>query len=431
VINYILKRILIFIPNGLLISLALFFISTITPGDPAEMLLNHADKKPSFSSYSDASYQAVVHELGLDLPLFYFSVKSKPLPDTLYKVTHRRHREALLKLALQYGSWRNVSNYYLSVRHLQGLADSKKMPALSLQLEQLLLLNKEGMAEEMIHALAAGYLLPDFDFTTIEASFKKMLKEKDGDVKYIPVVYWHGLPNQYHHWLIHCLSGNFGYSYKDRQPVSGKIYPAFMQTLLVSLLALFISFGIGILLGVYTSTHVNSFKTKCINTLLLSFYSLPTIWVASLLVLFFCGGDYWAWFPAPGSIKRSANGIVGVAKQLQVYVLPLFCWVYPSLAYIHKQMQSAMNTALGQPYIQTARAKGMKQKDVVWKHAFRNSLLPMVTLIGYLLPMILAGSFVIETIFQLSGMGKLTVDLWQEIILLFFLSPFCYPSSPY
>ncbi|MEM9848821.1 MAG: ABC transporter permease, partial [Bacteroidota bacterium] len=91
-------------------------------------------------------------------------------------------------------------------------------------------------------------------------------------------------------------------------------------------------------------------------------------------------------------------------------ILPIFCVTYAALAFITRQMRAAMITVLSQDYIRTARAKGLNERKVIWKHAFRNALFPLITLLGSLFPSLIAGSVILEIIFNISGMGSLIFD---------------------
>jgi peptide/nickel transport system permease protein len=125
-------------------------------------------------------------------------------------------------------------------------------------------------------------------------------------------------------------------------------------------------------------------------------------------VIFFCGGDYFSWFPAPGvpPIPDDAPWWYALLEGTYRLILPLFCWTYASLAFISRQMRGGMLNTIGQDFIRTARAKGLDEKIVIWKHALRNSLIPIITLFANVFPLAISGSFVIEYIFSIPGMGK-------------------------
>ena len=415
-LSYIIKRILLFLPTLLLISIINFFISINTPGDPVKSLLTGADKMQSKSAYDNTSYNELKEQLGLNLPIFYFSITSLPVPDTLYKISDVNQKNTLRRLAITYGNWNIISNYFLSIKKLETDANQQGFIDIVIVCQNLLSQYNKKDIENSIEALSQKkHESLNQQVIDIRESYTKVVEEKNIYQKYIPALHWYGFKNQYHQWISNFLSGNFGYSYQDKNPVSSKVYRAFKQTFILSIIAMVISFTIGIPLGIYVATNKNRFSAKIINTVLFSFYSLPTIWVASMLLIFLCEGDYLSWFHAPGALPISddASFWYTLSENMLRYTLPLICWIYGSLAYINKQMQSAMVDTLTNNFIQTARAKGMSKKEIIKRHALKNSLLPLITLAGHLLPIMLSGSFVIETVFQLPGMGKLTMDAFM------------------
>jgi peptide/nickel transport system permease protein len=129
--------------------------------------------------------------------------------------------------------------------------------------------------------------------------------------------------------------------------------------------------------------------------------------------MFMCDPDFLNWFPSAYSlmdITDDASLLTRWKEMAAHLVLPLFCWTYPSLAYLSRQMRGGMLEVLGQDYIQTARAKGLGEFKVIWKHAFKNAVIPVITLFAGVFPLAISGSIVIELIFSIPGMGKVSLD---------------------
>ena len=249
-------------------------------------------------------------------------------------------------------------------------------------------------------------------FTDLNAKEKAIIDNQTPYKKYIPSFHWYGFRNQYHHWLVSALRGDFGNSYQDMRPVSSIIWDAMQWTLGISLASILLAYLIAIPLGVRAAVGKGSKSEKFTTTGLFALYSLPNFWIATLLIIFFCGGDWFSWFPAPGAppIPPDASFMYHITQGLYRLILPLICWTYTSLAFISRQMRGGMLSALGQDYIRTARAKGLEEKNVVWKHALRNSLLPIITLFANVFPLLLSGSVVIEEIFSIPGMGLVSYN---------------------
>jgi peptide/nickel transport system permease protein len=218
------------------------------------------------------------------------------------------------------------------------------------------------------------------------------------------------IPVQYALWVSKIARLDFGRSYKDNRPVTEKIVERLPVTLQLNIIALVLTYLMAIPLGIFSATHQNTTADKITTTGLFIFYSLPSFWVATVLILFVGGGDYFHWFPISGISALDAEKLAfwpWLKDRVWHLVLPVFCLTYGSLAYVSRQMRAGMLETIRQDYIRTARAKGLAEKAVVWRHAFRNSLIPIITLLGFLLPAMLGGSVIIESIFTIPGMGLL------------------------
>jgi ABC-type dipeptide/oligopeptide/nickel transport system permease component len=205
------------------------------------------------------------------------------------------------------------------------------------------------------------------------------------------------------------LRGDFGKNFQLK-PVSQIIKNGIFWTVLISTLSIVLTYLISIPLGVYSSRKKGTRVDNILSTFLFMLYSLPNFWVATLLILFL--GNYLGWFPVfgLGDIPEGASVMETASIRLYHLILPLFCWTYPSLAFLSRQMRGGMLNTLGQDFIRTARAKGLEEKTVIWKHAFRNSMLPIITLFANVFPRMVSGSIVVEVIFGIPGMGKILLD---------------------
>jgi peptide/nickel transport system permease protein len=177
-------------------------------------------------------------------------------------------------------------------------------------------------------------------------------------------------------------------------------------TMLLSFLSIVITYLISIPIGVFSARKKGSKADNIISTFLFMLYSLPNFWIATLLIVFV--GTELGWFPIFGVGEVAVDAGFWETLRVRSYhlFLPLLCWTYPSLAFLSRQMRGGMLTVLRQDFIRTARAKGLEEKKVIWKHAFRNSLLPIITLFAGVFPRMISGSIVIEVIFSIPGMGS-------------------------
>jgi peptide/nickel transport system permease protein len=216
------------------------------------------------------------------------------------------------------------------------------------------------------------------------------------------------LPIQYARWLKKIVTLDFGRSLQDHRLVSEKLAEALPKTLLLSMLALLLAYGLAIPIGVHAATREGGALQRGISLFLYLLYAMPTFWVAVMVLLLV--GDH---FPFQGLSSDGAEKLSffsQVADTAWHLVLPVFCLSYPTLAIVSRQVRSAMREALGQDYVRAARARGIPERSIIFHHALRNSLLPVVTLLGTSLPHLIGGSVVVERVFGISGMGLLAFD---------------------
>jgi len=207
------------------------------------------------------------------------------------------------------------------------------------------------------------------------------------------------------------LQGNFGYSFMRHKPVKDVISEAITNTLILTISALLLNFLIGISLGIYSAYRENKNPDKIISTVSIAFYSMPEFWVSLLLILIFSLSLGWL----PSSLLHSndyesmsyGGKIFDYLKHL---TLPLMVLGVFSSASTIKYMRGSVLDIMKKDYILFARMKGMSQKDIFFKHVFRNSLNPVFTLFGLYFPFLLGSSAIVEYVFALPGMGRITID---------------------
>lgn len=341
--KYLLTRLLYFVPVLIAISLLAFIISVNAPGDPVERMISSGTSEEGSSLFkSNADLKTYWRQkLGLDLPVFYFSMVSLE--------EHRKEKH--------------------------------------------------------------------FDVTPTAIS------------AYIPVIRFHPV-NQYHRWMFGdghpvtakgaiysrgVIRGDFGISYQTRQPVTEVIYERLGWSLFFAVSSLLLAYVISIPLGVWAGAKKNSRFDRYSSLILFLLYSLPSFWVATLLLMTFANPDVLHWFPAAGvkpvtGYPEGAGWLDKALMSLPYIILPLLCYTYGSLAFLSRTMRASVADSMQRDYIRTAFAKGLPFRWVVYRHAFRNSLLPAITLLANVFPYLLGGSVIIETIFTLPGMGFETIQ---------------------
>ena len=230
----------------------------------------------------------------------------------------------------------------------------------------------------------------------------------------------------YGRWVEHIVQGDFGESIKYRSSAyrtsdgHGSRNPIhlFLEripvTLTLNVIAQFFIFLIAIPVGLTAARHRGRLFDRGSTLILLGFWSIPVILSGTLLLVYLCkGGEGVGWFPLAGLHALDAEDLGWwdyFVDTLWHATLPVACMVYGGLAYLAKLGRASLLENLRADYIRTARAKGLPEHRVVYHHALRNSLLPMITTVVLMLPAMIGGSVIVETIFTIQGMGLLTVN---------------------
>jgi len=211
-------------------------------------------------------------------------------------------------------------------------------------------------------------------------------------------------------YLASVLRGDFGYSLGYQQPVIAVIFERVPATLLLMLSAVTFSAVAGVVLGVEAARRKNTFPDRAINTFTLVGYSVPSFSVGHLLLIVFA--LYLGLFPAQNmsSAGQELSGLDYWLDVLSHLVLPMMTLAIVYLAQVMRLTRTSMLNVLGENFITTARAKGLKEGRVIYGHALRNALLPVITLIGSDFGMLLSGAVLVETVFAWPGLGRLMID---------------------
>lgn len=223
---------------------------------------------------------------------------------------------------------------------------------------------------------------------------------------------------RYVKWMGAMLTGDFGYSFSHSRPVLDVLMDFLPNTLILSAAALLVAFLFGIVLGTIQAVRQYSALDSGLSVVLLFFYSMPSFWLALMLILTMSlyARNVWElpiYFPASGMTSTDydflslAGKLVDRVKHL---VLPTLSLALVLMAGIARYMRGSMLEVVRQDFVRTAHAKGLPERTVVFKHALRNALLPIITLVGLYIPFLFSGTVFIETIFAWPGMGRMIVD---------------------
>lgn len=457
-ITYLIRRILLFIPTLIVISLLAFVISVNAPGDPVEQLLSSAESgtmtnTPTSSMQEEKEYW--MRRLGLDLPVFYFSIMPLSYPDTLYRITDRKERKAMTSLLRKHGNWSQIQAYRLSLMKLYAsnhfvITDSSTLLSYGKNdireainrsnFTSLSLLSASG--ENIIHSKIKELetLYGKFAFFNTQKKLlgeaqrahDEMVLSQQTWSNYVPVLHFYA-QNQYHRWIFGdgnwltgkgstfskgLIRGDLGMSYTTKMPVNEIISKRIGWSLFFALVSVVFAYLISIPIGIRAAVKHGSAFDRTSSIILFMLYSMPAFWLATLLLMVFANADILPWFPASGvkpitGYPEDAGFIEKAKLSLPYIVLPIIAYTYGSLAFLTRIMRVSMLEIVNQDYIRTARAKGLPEHSVIYKHALRNALLPIITVFANVFPAAIGGSVILETIFTIPGMGLETYQAIQ------------------
>ncbi len=431
-LKYIFQRLLYFIPTLLVISVIVFGLSKFTPGDPVENRLQINPESNSNAGFSDEMYQQVARELGVDKPVFYCTVTTRAFPKNLYSILKKDQRTATENLIKQYGNFDKIHIFHQSVKDLLlQLADADSLN-LGNNARQLLIQEEDEKISFILTEIrqsGASSSILSRKITDIQTKYDYIKSDATRAQLFLPTFYWYGFDNQYHHWLMNFLKGNFGVA-NNGQAIRGKIQTPLSITLMMSLLAIFLSYIIAIPIGIYTAAHQNTRSGKWLMHGLFALYSLPLFWLALMALRFLTTPQYGLKiFPSAGlsDVNTEGSFMSFLSVNVSRIILPILCMMIHPTAVIARQLQGAMLENLQLDYIRTARAKGLTWSRILRHHAFRNALFPLITLFGQLLPLLITGSFMIEYIFNIKGMGRIAYEAiveqdWHVVYIVLMLS---------
>lgn len=216
---------------------------------------------------------------------------------------------------------------------------------------------------------------------------------------------------RYFTWLGNAFQGDFGNSFLNYAPVDFLIRSALPNTLLLSLTSLTLALVISVPLGVICAVRRNSLFDRVVTVLATAFSSIPTIWLGLMMIILFAVKfQEWGLPSLPTGGVRNLREPDSILTRIEHLILPAVALALLSLADWTRYIRAQMLEVVRQDYVRTAQAKGLENRVVLMSHAFRNAMLPLVTLVGLTIPGLFGGALIIENVFAYPGIGQLTVQ---------------------
>ena len=408
------------------ISIIAFGLSKLVPGDEVLDYLSIDDSRYSSSAgplEQRNAYTKVSHKRGLDLPLFYFSVHPGYYPDSLFSIVPVEDRNTVVHWVQS--SRQKDASVQLYKDLISGLTyscvrgdTSATGKIFCTEIDKLLATHDLFSVHHSILRLQHDHLQNESSDTvyaqiisTLNTDIEKLITSPDklSVSAWLPSFQWHGSHNQYHQWMSGLITFKPLTSLIDGRNAWSKILDALQWTLLLNGFAFLLAMVLGIIIGIWSGTHDGFRLERFINVLLFALFALPSFWLATLFIYFLSTGEWLTLFPAGGlGPYHAADNVIEKWGIIAAHLtLPVLCLALGSLAYVSRQMKQSVVHQFSQPYVLSLRAQGISEKSILRKHVIRNSLYPVITLIGGSIPGLLSGSLIIEVIFSIPGMGRL------------------------
>ena len=455
--SYILKRLLLMVPTLFFVVLLEFLILNAVPGSPAQTQLGSQGTQSAQSQGTSESYQIFKEQFNLDKPVLYntrFWISrervanqltiladgrrptcpkgDEPAPDNCLPADEQPESGALINAQQSLSDW---GTYVVS--ELLTIADNHdRRDVRILALEQLTtnakgeLIRKRG---EQLTATEEQYndrvdtineriepwkVSPDASEAEIQNTLSKwkVWYDKHRYRFMYPTerrISAFVMDTRFTRYMGNLLHLDFGISHVSKEPVIETLGEKVRYTLAMSFAAIFLAFSISVPIGVWSANNQNTWIDQVTTTVLLMLYSLPSFFVAVLLLKFFAAGDPINLFPVGGFVGDDAAQMTTLTYLKSVawhLILPVFCLTYRRFAALSRYARTGVIDVIRSDYIRTARAKGLSEPMVIIKHATRNGMIPILTLLGTRLPRLIGGSIVIEVVFGIPGMGTYLLD---------------------
>jgi peptide/nickel transport system permease protein len=434
---YVLRRVLLMIPTFFGVSLLLFVILNLAPGRPGAASADLAESMRS--ELSDESSKIFREQFNLDKPVLFntrFALTREELKPKLAIAAglgspDPNEREKIREELADLGAYavphliallddpnpriRDAATYYLRLNAPRPLEDPfNPNPSAALRARNQATERENAAIRPFRYALDE----PEAKKLEVQAAWKRWYRERADRYSYDfgDKLRSALLDTRFARYWQNLLRFDFGVSLTSREPVIPTLLSKLKYSLTLSMGSLVLAYLLAIPLGIFSAVKKGSDADRVLTTALFMLYSLPAFFVGTLALYFFSAGspvESLRWFPTGGWHSADAADYTTLGQLFDVawhVLLPIACMTYGSLAALSRYMRTGLLDVIQADYVRTARAKGLSERVVIGKHALRNGLLPILTLLAGLLPAVLGGSVIIEFIFGIPGMGLWVVD---------------------
>ena len=436
-LNYVIKRLLLMVPTFAAISLVIFVVLNFAPGTPgAQMSTGEAGgQDASTAGEQRESYRIFKEQFNLDKPVLFNTRYDLGQPEIETELEAILNESGDVPPARRIEAQEDIENWgRYAVPGLIGvLSDTSATPKMRALASQRLTFNAQKQNKNIykkdltdaeraeIKSIAkANSKVRNWSFkadatpeemTSVTTTWHRWQESTAEDWHYsfgerVEIFLFDTRFSKYWGNLARL---NFGVSHVDKRPVLKKVLSKLKYSITLSFSSVLIIYAISLPLGIWSSIRQNTMADRVVTTVLFMMYSLPSFFVAVFLLNLLTRGTPLQVFPTSGfeSLDTSQMTLLEYLKDVGWHItLPIFCGSYAALAALSRYARSGLLDVIRSDYVRTARAKGLPESVVILKHAARNGMIPILTLLASLLPTLIGGSVIIEVVFGIPGMGS-------------------------
>ena len=436
-LNYVIKRLLLMVPTFAAISLVIFVVLNFAPGTPgAQMSTGEAGgQDASTAGEQRESYRIFKEQFNLDKPVLFNTRYDLGQPEIETELKAILNESGDVPPARRIEAQEDIENWgRYAVPGLIGvLSDTSATPKMRALASQRLTFNAQKQNKNIykkdltdaeraeIKSIAkANSKVRNWSFkadatpeemTSVTTTWHRWQESTAEDWHYsfgerVEIFLFDTRFSKYWGNLARL---NFGVSHVDKRPVLKKVLSKLKYSITLSFSSVLLIYAISLPLGIWSSIRQNTMADRVVTTVLFMMYSLPSFFVAVFLLNLLTRGTPLQVFPTSGfeSLDTSQMTLLEYLKDVGWHItLPIFCGSYAALAALSRYARSGLLDVIRSDYVRTARAKGLPESVVILKHAARNGMIPILTLLASLLPTLIGGSVIIEVVFGIPGMGS-------------------------
>ena len=428
------------VPTLFAICLVVFIILNVAPGKPGSQLMQAEGSLDTQQGKKREAYKIFKEQFDLDKPVLFntrFDLSESDIANTINIIANQNGEYPTSKMIKSQDQLEDWGNY--SIPGLMSLLSKTKDPRLqwiiveylslsardklikpyadiSELTEDIRLKNREiDQRNKYVSSLIFPNNASAIERNRIINDWKKWYLEHNNEYVFsttdkIKIFFLDTRFAKYFNNLLHL---DFGISHVNKKPVFKLILHKLRYSMTLSVLAIFFSYLIALPIGVFSATHQYSKSDKIITVILFILYSLPNFFVGTILLTMLSQGGWLHIFPTGGFTSPDISNLTTLEQIKDVMwhlVLPVACLTYGALASLSRYARTGLLEVIRSDYIRTARAKGLSEKVVIVRHAVRNGMIPILTLLASILPILIGGSVVIETIFNIPGIGAFVYE---------------------